>query len=165
MEGVNENNIVENVEQSSASARFEAEQKRLASTNLPGRQETWSIGEKRLRQPSISAARSTYREILGRLKLQILELFEPDVNQGGLPVARKHAKEAFSVATSLGEELQNAAEKLIRALSAEGACMESTEVDNEVKALQSQLMTFRQDKAQDLLSERSVLARSRGRSS
>ena len=139
MESSNNNN------KATPASMFESEQRRLASTNRPGlSEENVDCGGARARRPSISAARAAYQEAVQTFKLLLNELFEPDPKQSGLPVEKKHVREAYTAAKTKWDFVRNTANTFMDSLSSEGAGIEVTEIENEVLALQSQLMTFRQ---------------------
>ena len=119
MQSANNNNQV------TPASMFESEQLRLASTNRPGlSKENVDCGGTRARRPSISAARAAYQEAVQTFKLLLDELFEPDLSQSGLPVAKKQVQEAYTAAKTKWAFVRNTANAFTDSLSNEDADIE-----------------------------------------
>ena len=135
------------------SPQLDAEVKRLTSKNKPGLGEDIEVGSTRSRRLSVSATRSIYIEAMETFKDHLDALVEPDPDKGGLPVQKPGLQQLYNHIRIEFEAIQEKALLFKNALAKQGASAESVQVENEVLALQSQLLAFRQQQSTDLQSE------------
>ena len=135
------------------SHQLDAVIKKLASTNHPGLSEDGDLGRIRTRRLSVSATRALYLEAMQTFKDHLDTLVEPDPSKGGLPVQKKGLQQLYNNIKMEFDVVQEKALSFKDALAKQGASAESVQVENEVLALQSQLLAFRQQQSTDLHSE------------